>query len=81
MVVIHRVCGGGHGLRGCPSWWEGQPSSPIVIVWPLCHVVHLVATSLTAAWHLDVLHEEAVRGKGGGFWHAGWWFDLAMGGR
>jgi hypothetical protein len=37
----------------------------VIVVRPLCHTVRLVATSLTATWHLDVMPEQAALGEGG----------------
>jgi hypothetical protein len=41
----------------------------VIVVQPSCHAVRLVATSLTATWHLDVMPEQAALGEGGVFTH------------
>jgi hypothetical protein len=39
----------------------------VVVVRPSCHIIHLVAMSLSAMWHLDVMPEQVVVGERGGF--------------
>jgi hypothetical protein len=55
-----------------PSWWPSHHAARrwlglwlVVVVRPLCHVVRLVATLLTATWYLYVLPKQAARGNGG----------------
>jgi hypothetical protein len=56
----------------CPLWWPLHHTARrwlgpwlVVVIRPSCHVVHLVATLLTATWYLYVLPEQAARATGG----------------